>query len=127
VFARVKKSRHEQYLQIVENYREGGKVRQRMVLYVGHYGSIEEALRLMPQELRRWRRRRSGIGDNEFRQKEAEYLHRVIESTDKRLGALRRLVADHPDMVERDRERAERHRRRQAEARRAWLEAGAVW
>jgi hypothetical protein len=44
MFTRVKESRHDKYLQIVENYRDDGRVRQRLVLYVGHYDSIEDAL-----------------------------------------------------------------------------------
>lgn len=55
MFARVKQTRDGEYLQIVENYRDGGKVRQRMVLYVGRYNSLGDALERMPNELRVWR------------------------------------------------------------------------
>jgi hypothetical protein len=115
MFARVKESRNGEYLQIVENYRDSGRVRQRMVLYVGHYRSIADTLRRMPWDLRFWRRRRMRIGNNELRPKEAEHLGRLIETTDERLKALRALVEEHPDLVARDEERAVRHARRQRE------------
>lgn len=55
MFVRKKKSRNDTYLQIVENYREDGKVRQRVVQYLGNYGSPEEALEGMSRRLRRAR------------------------------------------------------------------------
>jgi hypothetical protein len=115
VFARVKESRHGEYLQIVENYRDDERVRQRLVLYVGHYDSIDAALRQMPRELRAWRSYRTRRGD--------ERLIPQIEATDERLQALRALVKEHPELIERDRERAERHAQRQREAIARWLEA----
>ena len=98
MFARVKRSRHDEYLQIVENYRDGDRVRQRMVLYVGPYWSIDSALKGMARDLKRMRR----TGDA---QREADELA-------SKLAALKRLAKEHPEMVERDRLRAERHRRR---------------
>jgi hypothetical protein len=108
MFARVKQSRGREYLQIVENYRDGERVRQRNVLYVGHYDSIEDALRQMPDDRRRWRSYATRTGSDSARS-EAERLAATLE-------ALRRLVKEHPDLVARDEERATRHRKRQREA-----------
>jgi hypothetical protein len=113
MFARVKESRHDKYLQIVENYRDDGRVRQRLVLYVGHYKSIDDALQQMPQDRRRWRSEATRRGN--------ERLRRDADALDARLQALQQLVAEHPDLIERDRQRAERHRRR--EARGPWFYA----
>jgi hypothetical protein len=63
LFARVKQSRNGEYLQVVENYREDGKVRQRMVLYVGRYDGVADALELMPRDVRVFAR--SGHEDGE--------------------------------------------------------------
>jgi hypothetical protein len=117
MFARVKESRNGEYLQIVENFRDDGRVRQRLVLYVGHYESIDGALQRMPGELRYWRGSltRGTMPD--------EVGRHLIETTDERLQALRALVEEHPSLVDRDRARAERHRRRFAEAARARREA----
>ena len=52
MFARVKKSREEEYLQIIETYRDSGEVRQRVVMYVDHYARVGAALERMPKELR---------------------------------------------------------------------------
>jgi hypothetical protein len=100
VFTRVKETRDNEYLQIVENYRDGDRVRQRMVLYVGRYASIDSALKGMAGDLKRIKR---ADGD----QREADELA-------SKLKALKRLVKEHPDMVERDRLRAERYRWRGA-------------
>jgi hypothetical protein len=108
MFARVKKGRKAEYLQIVENYRDGGKVCQRLVLYVGHYNSIDDALHRMPRELRNWRTRRTRIADDEFTGGEVEHLNDLIKATDERLQALRALAKEHPEVVERDRKRAAR-------------------
>jgi hypothetical protein len=112
MFARVKESRNGEYLQIVENYRDEGRVRQRMVLYVGHYDSIDDALHRMPGELRNWRARRTRITriarNEEFARKEVEDLNYLIEATDGRLQALRALAKEHPELLERDRKRAAR-------------------
>jgi hypothetical protein len=115
MFAGVEESSNGEYLQIVENYRDSGTVRQRMVLYLGHYRSIADTLRRMPWDLRFWRRRRMRIGNNELRQKEAEHLGRLIETTDERLKALRALVEEHPNLVAGDEERAVSHAQRQRE------------
>jgi hypothetical protein len=98
MFTRVKESRQSEYLQIVENYRDGDLVRQRMVLYVGPYASIDSALKGMARDLKRMRQ----AGDA---QREADELA-------SKLKTLKRLVKEHQDMVERDRLRAERYRLR---------------
>jgi hypothetical protein len=115
LFARVKESRQREYLQIVENYREEGKIRQRVVLYIGHYASIEVALQRMPQDRRALRSTATRTGK--------EHLRREADALDERLAALQQLVDDHPDLIERDRQRVKRHRRRQAERRRVRRES----
>jgi hypothetical protein len=119
MFARVKQSRNGEYLQIVENYRDEGRVRQRMVLYVGHYNSVADALERMPKDLRLWRGRLTRLGGNEFRQKEANHIGRIVEGTDERLRALRALVEEHPELLERDRKKAARRAQRERERREA--------
>src|SRR5829696_10295349 len=112
MFTRVKESRRNDYLQIVQNYRDGDRVRQRLVLYVGRYDSIDDALHRMPRDLRNWRARRTRItriaGHEEFARKEVEDLNYLIEATDGRLQALRALANEHPELLERDRKRAAR-------------------
>jgi chromosome segregation ATPase len=115
MFTRVKRSRREDYLQIVQNYRDGDRVRQRLVLYVGRYDSIDEALHRMRGDLRNWRARRTSITRfarpeerGESARKELEDLNCLIEATDPRLQALRALVKAHPELLERDRKRLAR-------------------
>jgi hypothetical protein len=98
MFTRVKESRWSEYLQVVESYRDGDRVRQRMVLYVGPYASIDSALKGMARDLKRMRR----AGD----------AQREVDELASKLTTLKRLVKEHPDMVERDRLRAERYRER---------------
>lgn len=43
--------KREGYGQIIETFREDGKVKQRVILYVGHYGTIGDALFEMPKEV----------------------------------------------------------------------------
>jgi predicted RNase H-like nuclease (RuvC/YqgF family) len=120
VFARIKKSRQGEYLQIVENYRDGGRVRQRLVMYVGHYSSIEEALKLMPKDRAQMRRRATeaeqmAVGSPRKYQDRARVLREEVESFAEKLEALRTLVNEHPNLIERDRARVERHRQREAD------------
>ena len=115
MFARAKRSRNGEYLQVVENYRDGDKIRQRVILYVGHYGSLDHALEQMPQELR-YLRGRATRSKNPRTGEEDGALRREAVALAGRLDALRALVGDHPDLIERDRERAKRHAARQREA-----------
>lgn len=108
MFTRVQKSNGHDYLQIVENYRDGGRVRQRSVLYVGPYKSIDDALYQLPRVSRYWRHRatqRSLPVDIAWIRAEAE-----ADALDERLDKLRRLVEEHPDLVDEDRARAQRQR-----------------
>ena len=110
MFTRVQKSNGQDYLQIVEDYRDGGRVRQRSVLYVGPYESIDDALRWIPRLSRYWRHRatqRSLPEDDEWMRAEAEA---DADALDERLGKLRRLVEEHPDLLEQDRARLEGQR-----------------
>ncbi len=111
MFARVKKSRGGEYLQIVENYREGGKVRQRLMLYVGHYESVGDALESMPREISYLRGRATRAG-----QVESGPLREKARDAAARFEDLKRLAGDHPGMVERDHARMLRHAERQREA-----------
>ena len=128
MFVRVKQSRQGEYLQIVENYRDGGRVRQRLVMYVGHYSSIEEALKLMPKT-RTWMRRRATEAEQMAEGSPREYQDRArvrreeAESIAEKLEALKTLVNEHPNLIERDRERVERHRQREADRARKRREA----
>ncbi len=108
MFARVKKSRGVEYLQIVENYRENSKVRQRMVLYVGNYKSIDHALQAMPREVSSLRGRATRAGHVE-----SGSLREEAEEAAAKLEALRRLIEEHPEIHERDQARAARHAQRQ--------------
>lgn len=111
MFARVKKSRGGEYLQVVENYREGGKVRQRLVLYVGHYKSVGDALERMPRDISYLRGRATRAG-----QVDSGPLREAAKDAAARFEALKRFVAEHPGMVERDHARMLRHAERQREA-----------
>jgi hypothetical protein len=110
MYTRVQKSNGHDYLQIVENYRDDDRVRQRSVLYVGPYESIDDALRWIPRLSRYWRHRatqRSLPVDNEWMRAEAEAEADALEE---RLGKLGRLVEEHPDLLEQDRARVEGQR-----------------
>jgi hypothetical protein len=106
MYTRVQKSNGHYYLQIVEDYRDGGRVRQRSVLYVGPYESIDDALHQIPRVSRYWRDRAT-LMDIEWMRAEAEA---DADALDERLGKLRRLVEEHPDLVEQDRARVQRQR-----------------
>ena len=84
VYARRKKSRMEEYLQIVEAERVDGKPRQKMVLYVGRYDGVRDALKRMPRNVTSFRRRGYDA--------EAEALA-------ERLKKLRALVERHPELL----------------------------
>jgi hypothetical protein len=123
VFTRIKKSRHGEYLQIVENYRDGERVRQRLVMYVGHYASLEDALAKMPRE-RADRRRQATKAErvaalyphNDALSEQARVLREEAAGYGRKLGELRTLVEKDPALVERDHARAQRHAQRRARA-----------
>ncbi len=52
-FVRAKHSGKRTYYQLVENRREDGKVRQKVLAYLGHYTSVEEALGALPVAIER--------------------------------------------------------------------------
>ena len=106
MFTRVQMSNGHDYLQIVENYRDGGRVRQRPVLYVGPYESIDDAFHWIPRLSHYWRERATRM-DIKWMRAEAEA---EADALDERLGKLRRLVEEHPDLLEQDRARAQRQR-----------------
>lgn len=43
-FVRAKRQGDRSYYQLVENRREGGRVRQRVLAHLGHYSSLEAAI-----------------------------------------------------------------------------------
>jgi hypothetical protein len=144
MFTRMKQSRDGEYLQIVANYRDGSRVRQRMVLYVGHYESIDKALQLMPRLLTQARRkatvaerdvafmRENNYSGGMLKEEEerARKLRAEADGLGQKLDELRRLVADNPELLTLDAARAERHaerqQRRRAAVTKAWAEARAA-
>ncbi len=52
MFTRHKHGRGGPFLQVVESYRMGGHKRQRVVLYVGPYADVEQALVQLAQDSR---------------------------------------------------------------------------
>jgi hypothetical protein len=121
MFTRMKRSRNGEYLQVVENYRdkaEPGRVRQRMVMYVGPYTSIDQALQQMDWELPQARRRATVAERHPFWQPEATTvaLREEANQLAAKLEELKRFAEEHPDVVERDRVRAERRIGHQSEA-----------
>ncbi len=58
MFVRKKRAvRGNDFYQLVENYRENGKHRQRMLVHLGEYSSVGEALKQGPKDLQSLRRR----------------------------------------------------------------------
>ena len=120
MFLRTKQSRRGIYSQLVESYREGGKVKQRVVLYVGHYRTIDEALQRMPRDVSYRRRRATALEkqaglytipagcseelEEEYRRRLAEAearASRAREGADDlahRLEKLRELVSENPSL-----------------------------
>jgi hypothetical protein len=119
MFTQVKQSRNSEYLQVVESYREEGRVRQRSVLYVGHYDSLDDALDTMRRELRYLRGRattakrhyqeQEGTGASERLLEDcrcwAESTRRAVEDKERKLAEVKNLIAHNPQLLERDRER----------------------
>jgi hypothetical protein len=115
MFARVKQGRKAEYLQIVENYRDDGKVRQRLILYVGPYESIQDALERMPGHVREAKAHATRMENHPFDTVRAEVGPRArahANSMAARLERLRELAKEHPEMLEREQARLERHRER---------------
>ena len=51
MFVRTKKVGEHEYYQVVENYREDGRHRQRVVAHLGHHNSVEDALEAARRDL----------------------------------------------------------------------------
>ena len=118
-------------LEIVENYREGGKVCQRVVLHVGTWPSIAYALKRMPRDvrgLRSWAVKTEQSYDEALLwggypeetlakwKAEAERSRRKLNEQLETLAALKQLVEEHLELLQRDRARAERDRQTAAES-----------
>ncbi len=56
-FVRTKKVNGGEYHQLVESYRDGGRVRQRVLLHLGEIATVDEALRVWPERVDQCRRR----------------------------------------------------------------------
>lgn len=50
-FVRKKRSRGGEYYQLVESYRVEGKPRQRVLVHLGSYPTVDDALREWPKEI----------------------------------------------------------------------------
>ena len=120
MFLRTKQSRGGRYSQLVESYREDGKVKQRVVLYVGLYRTIDEALWLMPKDVSSRRREATRLEKKvgfyripttdseeikeEYRRYQAEAEARasrareVADDLAQRLEKLRELVSENPSL-----------------------------
>ena len=62
MFVRKKKAKQgNDYHQLVENRRVGGKVRQRMVLHLGEHATVDDAIKRWPRKVSRLR----GLGYGE--------------------------------------------------------------
>src|SRR5829696_1425926 len=54
-FVRKKRVNGHEYYQVVENYRENGKVRQRMLEHLGKYPTVEEAIEYRRRKVEHYR------------------------------------------------------------------------
>ena len=108
------------YGQVIETYREDGKVKHRVILYVGHYRTIEEALQRMPRDVSNRRRQATTLEKQagfytiptscseelkeEYRRRRAEEEARasrareVADDLAQRLERLRELVSENPSL-----------------------------
>jgi len=55
-FVRIKRVDGGEYHQLVESRRVDGKPRQKVLVHLGHYQTVDEALRRWPREVGRLRR-----------------------------------------------------------------------
>jgi len=51
MFVRTKKVGEHRYYQLVENFRENGKHRQRVIAHLGHHDTVEDALEAAREKL----------------------------------------------------------------------------
>ncbi len=54
-YVRRKQVKGRTYYQVVETYRDGDKVRQRVLVHIGEYPTVEEALAGLAEDTERWR------------------------------------------------------------------------
>ncbi len=114
MFTMVKQSRNGEYLQLAENYRDQARVRQRLVLYVGPYQSVDEALVNMPKEIKNLRseatrRERSDLTAVGLQGAQAAMIAELRDEAEQkaaRLARLRELCEANPQMVANDAARA---------------------
>jgi hypothetical protein len=117
MFTMVKKSRNGEYLQVCQNYRDAGRVRQRLILYVGPYQSVEEALTSLPREVKNLRTQATKRERADYPADAPDWLPdaraaMIAELRDEadqkaaRLARLRELCEANPQMVANDAARA---------------------
>jgi len=88
VFIRKKRVDGREYHQLVENYREDGQVRQRVLAHLGTHATLEEAIEHLPGSIDLRRR----VLDRYPKSMQPGMLRR-IEQDEKRLATFKRLVS----------------------------------
>jgi len=83
-FVRRKRVGPYEYYQLVENHWMGGKPRQRVLLHLGRYASVEAALEGWPREIEGLRRFASARRDKANRLKKDPSSESTVETTFKR-------------------------------------------
>ncbi len=56
-YVRLKRVKHYEYYQLVENRRVDGKPRQKVLVHLGRHPTVDDALKKWPREIKRLRRR----------------------------------------------------------------------
>ena len=77
-----KRDKGYEYYQVVESYRENGKVRQRMLVHLGEYPTVEAAIEGFSRLLKRYRE------DSDFHRTCAQNLYRNYARSLPRLGRI---------------------------------------
>jgi hypothetical protein len=91
-YVRTKKAGRQEYYQLVESQRVEGKPRQKVLVHLGKYPTVEEALREWPKKIRSLRDRAAKEREAGKTWPEASRIHREIlkraEGEEKRADAL---------------------------------------
>jgi hypothetical protein len=110
MYARKKRSRFTDYLHIVESKRVPGKPypQQKVVLYVGPYDSIEEALERLKRERTQWRSKATRFRNHAKEIENPQYaqaMHQYAveagkkaEDANRKLCRLQELMTTHPEL-----------------------------
>jgi hypothetical protein len=99
MFVRAQQRKSGTYHYLVKSVREGGKVRQKTLLYLGQYATVETALEELPkdieylkQEVDEWRKE---VGQREEVKEYVTRCERAMRECETRLGRLRSNFAHH--------------------------------